>query len=111
MERERERYLVGLCCLVHQLIGPRKCPTGQRLAGRDAARRGVRRGLQRPKKKKKRERCIYIYIYMSPIPFGLMRLGFLSSIMKTQANFVYGTLIYTYTSRHEFTNYTLIFNI
>ena len=53
----------------------------------------------------------YIYIYMSPIPFGLMRLGFLSSIMKTQANFVYGTLIYTYTSRHGFTNYTLIFNI
>ena len=54
---------------------------------------------------------MYIYICMSPIPFGLMRLGFLSSIMKTQANFVYGTLIYTYTSRHGFTNYTLIFKI
>ena len=29
-----------------------------------------------------------VYTCMSPIPFGLMRLGFLLSIMKTRANFV-----------------------
>ena len=30
---------------------------------------------------------------MSPIPFGLMRLGILSSIINTQANFFYYTLL------------------
>ena len=42
---------------------------------------------------------IYIHIYMSPIPFGLMRLGILSSIINTQANFYYTMLIFVYSSR------------
>ena len=43
--------------------------------------------------------CIYIYIYMSPIPFGLMRLGILSSIINTQANFCYTLLIFIHVNR------------
>ena len=42
---------------------------------------------------------IYIYIYMSPIPFGLMRLGILSSIINTQANFYYTLLIFIHANR------------
>ena len=53
-----------------------------------------------------RKNCIYIYIYMSPIPFGLMRLGFLSSIINTQANFCYTILIFAYNDRNETTHQT-----
>ena len=49
---------------------------------------------------------IHIYIYMSPIPFGLMRLGFLSSIINTQANFCYTVLIFAYNDRNETTHQT-----
>ena len=42
---------------------------------------------------------IYIYIYMSPIPFGLMRLGILSSIINTQANFYYTLFIFIHVNR------------
>ena len=48
----------------------------------------------------------HIYIYMSPIPFGLMRLGFLSSIINTQANFCYTILIFAYNDRNETTHQT-----
>ena len=51
-----------------------------------------------------RERCIDIYIYMNPIPFGLMRLGFLSSVMNTQANFCCAVLISAYNNRQEITS-------
>ena len=50
--------------------------------------------------------CTYIYIYMSPIPFGLMRLGSLSSIINTQANFCYTILIFAYNDRNETTHQT-----
>ena len=46
------------------------------------------------------------YMYMSPIPFGLMRLGFLSSIINTQANFCYTVLIFAYNDRNETTHQT-----
>ena len=36
---------------------------------------------------------------MSPIPFGLMRLGILSSIINTQASFYYTLLIFIYVNR------------
>ena len=49
---------------------------------------------------------VYIYIYMSPIPFGLMRLGLLSSIINTQANFCYTILIFAYNNRNETTHQT-----
>ena len=39
------------------------------------------------------------YIYMSPIPFGLMRLGILSSIINTQANFYYTLFIFIHVDR------------
>ena len=42
---------------------------------------------------------IYIYIYKSPIPFGLMRLGILSSIINTQANFYYTLFIFIHVNR------------
>ena len=48
----------------------------------------------------------FVYIYMSPIPFGLMRLGFLSSIINTQANFCYTILIFAYNDRNETTHQT-----
>ena len=38
-------------------------------------------------------------MYMSPIPFGLMRLGILSSIINTQANFYYTLLIFIHVNR------------
>ena len=49
---------------------------------------------------------VYIYIYMSPIPFGLMRLGFLSSVMNTQANFCCAVLVFAYNNRQEITHHT-----
>ena len=55
---------------------------------------------------REREREICIYIYMSPIPFGLMRLGFLSSIINTQANFCYTILIFAYNDRNKTTHQT-----
>ena len=42
---------------------------------------------------------VCMYIYMSPIPFGLMRLGILSSIINTQANFCYTLLIFVHGNR------------
>ena len=36
---------------------------------------------------------------MSPIPFGLMRLGILSSIINTQANFYYTLFIFIHVNR------------
>ena len=40
-----------------------------------------------------------VYIYMSPIPFGLMRMGILSSIINTQAKFYYTLLIFIHVNR------------
>ena len=54
-----------------------------------AVKYGARNALHSPE----------IYIYMSPIPFGLMRLGILSSITNTQANFYYTLLIFIHVNR------------
>ena len=42
---------------------------------------------------------VRVYIKGSPIPFGLMRLGILSSIINTQANFCYTLLIFIHGNR------------
>ena len=42
---------------------------------------------------------VTIYTCMSPIPFGLMRLGILSSIINTQANFYYTLFIFIHVNR------------